>query len=35
MMSSRSVPSPCSDLSTNISLNLTIGYIGEVCLNQI
>ena len=22
---------PCSDLSTNKSLSLTIGYIGEVC----
>ena len=24
----------CSDLSINKSLNLTIGYIGEVCQNQ-
>ena len=29
--SSRSEPSPCSDLSTNKSLSLTFGYIGEVC----
>ena len=29
--SRRSVPSPCSDLSTNKSMSLTIGYIGEVC----
>ena len=27
--------SPCSDLSTNKSLDLTIGYTGEVCLNSI
>ena len=26
-----SMPSPCSDLSTNKSLSLTIGYIGEMC----
>ena len=31
MTSHRSVLSPCSDLSTNKSLSLTIGYIGEVC----
>ena len=35
MTSRQSVPSPCSDLSTNQSLSLTIGYIGEVCQNSI
>ena len=25
------VSSPCCDLSTDKSLNLTIGYLGEVC----
>ena len=34
MTSRRSVASPCSDLSTNKSLSLTIGYIGEVCKNH-
>ena len=29
--SRRSVPCPCSDLSTNKSLSLTIGFFGEVC----
>ena len=31
MTSPRSVHCPCSDLSTNKSLSLTIGYIGAVC----
>ena len=31
MTSRRSVSCPCSDLSTNKSLSLTIGYIGEGC----
>ena len=35
MTSRWSVPSPCGDLSTNKSLSLTIGYIGEVCKNNI
>ena len=30
MISGQLVPSPCSDLSTNKSLNLTIGYIGDL-----
>ena len=35
MTSGQSVPSPCSDLSTNKSLNLTIGYIGNQCWNKL
>ena len=31
MTSRRSVLCPCSDLSTDKLLSLTIGYIGEVC----
>ena len=30
MISGQLVPSPCSDLSTNKSLNLTIGYKGDL-----
>ena len=33
--SRQSVLSPCSDLSTNKSLNLTISYIGDQCKNTI
>ena len=29
--SAQTVPSQCSDLSTNKSLNLSIGYIGDQC----
>ena len=35
MTSRQSVPCPCSDLSTNKSLGLTISYIGEVCKNAL
>ena len=34
MTSRRSVPSQCSDLSTNKSMSSTFGYIGEVFLNK-
>ena len=33
MTSHQSVSSPYSDLSTNKSLGLTIGYMDEVCQN--
>ena len=32
-MRNGSVSSPCSELSINKSLSLTIGYVGEVCFN--
>ena len=35
MTSRQPVPSPCSNLSTNKSLSITFGYIGEVCLNNV
>ena len=35
MMLCQPVPSTCSDLSTNNTLNLTIGYIRDKCYNRI